>query len=112
MEYPKLQPKDDARYKILPEDHPKIIKKYRELGYYRPTARFFGVDRKTIKNIVHPDFKKSTQEKRYKKKPWLEEYQKAKEKGTWNKTMSIHRKKKRKIHGPLMTRYEHYKGYK
>lgn len=107
MKYPKLKPEQDARYKILPSQYQEIKKSYRKLKSYRAVARLYNVNKGTIKAIIHPNWYLQKQQKRYAKKPWLEQYQKTK--SEWCKIMQKHRAKKRKLQPDEIRKYRHSK---
>lgn len=83
-----LSKSQDRRYKLI--DRQAIIELYREGGTFRGLARIFNVDRKTIKNIVLPDYyQKQLEQKRGK--------------GLWK--LYYNREKNNVIH----KEYRHYK---
>ena len=47
--------KDDLRYKVMPEDYPRIIENYYELKSYAKTALRWGISKKRVIQIVRPD---------------------------------------------------------
>lgn len=95
--YPRLKPCEDERFKIMPEDYDLIREQHKELKSYRAVGRIWNVDRHTIKKIVCPEWYKDKQEKRYAKKPWLEQYQNNKGE-KWRKALYKSRDKVKKLY--------------
>lgn len=105
--YPKFQPEDDGRVKILPRDYLKIKRLYLRIKSLRAVAKIIEVDKGTIKAIVCPEWYKKKQLKRYAKKPWLEQYQK--EKGEkHNRIMREYRRKKNEVQGEEFKLFRHF----
>jgi len=70
---------DDKRRKIDPKDHEQIKLDYQDLKSYQKTADKWGVSKKTIIFICQPELYAEFKRKRYLLKPWLEFYDKDKQ---------------------------------
>ena len=68
----------DRRVKLTDDQRKQIIKLYKIGGTFRGLARVFFVDRKTIKNIVFPDFYKKQLKKHKEEKHWQKYYNREK----------------------------------
>lgn len=70
----KVGKENDRRLKLNDFQRLSIIRLYKEGGTFRGLAREFKVDRRTIKNIVFPDFYKKQLEKYKLDKHWKKYY--------------------------------------
>ena len=89
-----LSKKQDRRRKLTDGQKLSIIKLYKSGGTFRGLARIFLVDRRTIKNIVFPDFYK----KQLKKYSETKHSQKYYDREKHNLSVKKHRQYKQKLY--------------
>ena len=86
-------PMDDGRRKIHPNDHELVRSFYKSCKSQRETAAKFGVSRRLIVFILHPERYKKRLAERRAEHTHLKYYDKAK----WRVVMAKYRAKKRRL---------------
>ncbi len=90
----KLDKKQDRRRKLTDSQKQSIISLYKNNGTFRGLARLFKVDRKTIKNIVCPDFYQKQLDKYKTEQHWKKYYNRERN----NKNHKEYRQYKQKLY--------------
>ena len=91
-ELPYAEEMQDGRRKIPKSEHREIRRLYKSIRSTRKLAETYGVSRRTIVLILHPERLKKLQEEKKKKKSWIKYYDTDKQR----EYMRKYRAKKRK----------------
>lgn len=83
----------DGRYKITPDQYPRVRSLYSELGSTRKVAAIFGVSKNIIAFIINPELKERDRKRKIENKVWLRYYDRQEH----NAAIEQYRKKKKNL---------------
>jgi hypothetical protein len=86
-------PKLDGRYKITPDQYPRVRFLYGQLGSTRKVGAMFGVSKNIIAFIVNPERKENDRQRKIENKVWLRYYDRQEH----NAAIQQYREKKKKL---------------